>query len=108
MPSDSTDDRRENPRVTARPPLEVKVLGAKTLSGTAVDLSPGGILLEVDGALLRVGSEVQVKVQLPGELGRILANAVVVRHAGPKRMALRFLRVPSDVLAQLQRYFDAG
>jgi c-di-GMP-binding flagellar brake protein YcgR len=102
----SVVERRATKRTDARPPFEVKLLGAKTLSGVVHDVSSGGMLLEVEGALPRVGAEVQLKFQLPGDKQRMVANATVVRHAGPKLLGLRFLRLSNDELSRLQRYVD--
>lgn len=99
-------ERRAAKRTESRPPFEVKVLAARTLSGVAHDVSTGGMLLEIEGALPRVGAELQVKFQLPGDKQRMVANAAVVRHAGPKLLGLRFLRLSNDELARLTRYVD--
>lgn len=101
-------ERRATPRAQSRSPFEVKVLGAKTLSGLAHDLSPGGMLVELEGALPRVGVEVQVKFRLPGDKERMVVNADVVRHAGPKLAGLRFLRLSTAELARLERYVTEG
>lgn len=107
MPSDPTvDERRATPRVQAQPPFEVKVLGAKTLSAIAHDISPGGMLLELEGALPRVGAMVQVKFKLPGDKERMVANVDVVRHAGPKLVGVRFLRLSTADMSRLQRYVE--
>lgn len=108
MSSDPNVERRATPRVASRPPFEVKLLGARTLSAVAHDMSPGGMLLEVEGALPRVGTEMQVKLQLPGDKQRMVANIAVVRHAGPKLIGVRFLRLSTDELSRLQRYADDG
>lgn len=101
-------ERRAAKRSDARPPFEVKLLAARTLSGVAHDVSSGGMLLELEGALPRIGAEVQVKFQLPGDKERMVANATVVRHAGPKLIGLRFLRLSTTELSRLQRYVDGG
>lgn len=101
-------ERRAAKRSEARPPFEVKLLGAKTISGIAHDVSSGGMLLEIEGALPRIGAEVQLKFQLPGDKERMVANATVVRHAGPKLAGLRFLRLSTNELARLQRYVEGA
>lgn len=103
----SATDRREAKRTDARPPFEVKLLAARTLSGVARDVSSSGMLLEIEGALPRIGAEVQVKFLLPGDRERMVANAAVVRHAGPKLIGLRFLRLSNGDMSRLQRYVDA-
>ncbi len=101
-------ERRASPRVASQPRFEVKLLGAKTLTAVAHDISPGGMLLEVDGALPRIGLELQAKFRLPGEKTRMVVNAEVVRHAGPKLFGMRFLRLSNDELSRLQRFVEAS
>lgn len=104
----SVVERRASKRSNAHAPFEVKLLGARTLSGVAHDVSSGGMLLEIEGALPRIGAEVQLKFKLPGDKERMTANATVVRHAGPKLAGLRFLRLSTSELSRLQRFVDGG
>lgn len=104
-PSEPGEDRREALRVS-REPLEVKVLGTRTANGRALDVSTSGMLLEVDQPPPRVGSEVQLKLRLPGAKTRMTPTAVVVRHSGPREFAVRFLRLSNDELEALQQYVE--
>jgi len=105
--SQSGAERREARRVS-RGPMEVKILGTRTSSGRVVDLCTSGMLIEVDHSPPKVGSEVQLKLQLPRDKVRLQPTAAVVRHAGPQRFAVRFLRISNDELSGLQRFLEQG
>ena len=94
----------------ARPPIE----------GHVVDLSETGIAVEVD-ELIKVGQAVTIEFMVAG-LGRLrnhawqmfAAAAEVTRHdevedfpGGPYKTALRFIRLPAILQAQIARYIIA-
>ena len=106
MPNDA-EDRREHPRAPNKPPLEVKVTAARTVSAIARDISKGGMLLEAEMAPPKIGSELQLKFRLPGEKERTLIRAAVVRHAPGGLFGVKFLRLAADQLAALDRYVNA-
>jgi hypothetical protein len=100
----------------------LRVLSAKLapLEGHVVDMSETGLSVEVDEKI-KVGSAVTIEFTVAG-LGRMrntrwptfAAAAEVVRHdnvddfpQGPYRTALRFIRLPSIVQAQIARYIIA-
>jgi len=102
--SDSSEERRQHERLPQRPPLEVKVMAARTISGIAVDVSEGGMLVEAEMAHPRLGSELQLKFSLPGSKERTKIRVEVVRHAGPKRFGVRFLRLDASQLSAITAY----
>jgi hypothetical protein len=103
--SKSGAERRKALRLS-RGPMEVKILGTRTASGRVVDISTSGMLIEVDHSPPKVGSEVQLKLQLPGEKVRLQPTVAVVRHASPRQFAVRFLRISNDELSGLQRFIE--
>ena len=105
--SDSSPDRREHDRSPQTPPLEVKVMGARTVSGTAHDLSEGGMLIEAEMSPPRLGSEMELKFRLPGAKQRTVVRAEVMRHAGSKRFGVRFLRLDEGQLSAITDYVKA-
>ena len=122
------DITRERRRRTRRPvppmysEVTVRVLSEKAgpLEGHAVNISEGGLAVELD-ALIPAGAPVALEFRIAG-LGRmrmaewplLAATAEVVRHdhlddfpRGPYRTALRFVKIPTMAQAQIARYIAA-
>lgn len=100
----SAEERRQHERVGVDPPLEVKVLAARTVSGLALDVSEGGMLIQAEMSPPRPGSELQIKFRLPGDKQRTVVRAEVVRQAGGKQFGVRFLRLDAGVLSAIASY----
>ena len=119
-------ERRRRKRL-ATPPMytsvKLRVLSQQLppMEGHVVDLSETGMAIEVDYKI-KVGSAITVEFMVSG-LGRMrtdswptfAAAAEVVRHdnvedfpKGPYRTALRFIRLPSIIQAQISRYIMAN
>lgn len=118
-------DRRRQPRVAVEPmytSVVVRVLSAQEppLEGHVINLSESGLAIDLDKQL-QPGQAVTVEFCISG-LGVLhgkqwpcyAAAAEVLRHddvddfpGGPYRTALRFIRVPSIVRAQIARYIVA-
>ena len=118
-------DRRKRRRITLAPMYTsavVRVLASRQppLEGHVVDLSETGIAVQVDEKI-KPGSAVTVEFTVSG-LGRarggqwpmFAAAAEVLRlddvedfPGGPYKTALRFIRLPSIVQAQIARYVMA-
>lgn len=94
---------RKYPRI----PLVARVeslAGGKALSGRAVDLSLGGILVNAHDTL-DLNAEVQVRFDLPG--GRRLAVRGAVVHSTPGvRMGIKFLTLSTDDLKAIAEYTE--
>ena len=90
----SEGDRRKSARI----PWDgrVKIAGARTVFGTIVNLSDGGLLIEAGRSPFSVGSEVAVTFTLPGRDRPIAARAEVLRQESAGRLGLRFLRLSSE------------
>lgn len=118
----SIRERRRRPR-TAVPPMYsvvvVRVLNKRQepLDGHALNISESGLAVQID-EIVPPGSPVTVEFSLAG-LGReraqswptFVATAEVVRNqeveefpGGPYHTALKFVRIPSIVQAQIARY----
>lgn len=118
-------DRRRRCRTNVQPMYSscvVRVLSKPRppLEGHVVDLSESGMAIEID-ELVKVGQAVTVEFMVAG-LGRLRNNtwqtfaaaAEVTRHdevedfpGGPYKTALRFIRMPSILQAQIARYLIA-
>ena len=118
----SIRERRKRPRTMVPPMYSVVVLRVlnkrqEPLEGHALDISESGLAVQID-ELVPPGSPVTVEFSLAG-LGReraqswptFVATAEVVRNQdveefpnGPYHTALRFVRIPSIVQAQIARY----
>jgi len=97
-------DRRQHARFNQDPPLEVKVMSARTVSGQALDISEGGMLIDAEMGQPRVGSELQLKFRLPSMKDRIVVRAEVVRHADGRRFGVKFLRLDASQLTAIASY----
>jgi c-di-GMP-binding flagellar brake protein YcgR len=118
-------DRRRKRRIQLSPMYTsavLRVLSSKMapLEGHIVDISESGLSIEVDEKI-KPGSAVTIEFTISG-LGRMrnsrwpmfAAAAEVVRldnvddfPQGPYRTAVRFIRLPSIVQAQIARYIIA-
>lgn len=117
-----TRDRRKKRRIPVLPmysAVTLRILATRKdpLEGHIRDLSESGISIELDD-LIPVGSPVAIEFRLSG-LGRLrgedwplfAATAEITRHdnlddfpQGPYRMALRFVKLPTMVQAQIARF----
>ncbi len=66
------------------------------------DLSPGGMGIDVNAAVLCPGTHLQVGFDLPSG-GRVVARAVVTRH-GDARAGLRFVDMDATSANDLSRF----
>jgi c-di-GMP-binding flagellar brake protein YcgR len=108
MAEGQAPNRRQHERAPQQPPLEVKVMAARTVSGVAFDVSEGGMLIDAEMAQPRVGSELQLKFRLPGAKERTMVRAEVVRHADGKKFGVKFLRLDAGQLAAIAAFVKAG
>lgn len=104
------EDRKSSP-VRVQVNERGRVAGSdKPLEGNLTDISLTGAFL-ASNRTLAPGSEVTLRFSLPlgedGELKKVEARAEV-RHRGRDNdgVGLRFLRMPADAMATIQRFLD--
>lgn len=93
------DDRRREPRIVLGLPVVVRTPNAAA-AGRMVDVSLGGIQVELLGPLPSPGREVVVDLSLSGREPTSMRGAIVRRSLSPDGcvlLALRFLRGEPDV-----------
>ncbi len=87
----------ENRRRFVRVPLRTEVrcqVGQQNFTGTSVNLSQGGILVEL-GRILAPGTSVRLSFRLPGTQPMIEATGVVARADEKLRIGVRFTQMAS-------------
>ena len=75
----SAQDRRRFPRARATWPAIVESADGRVVSGEVVDVSLSGMQLRTESDAA-VGSDVTLRVSLPGDAGRIEVTARVIRR----------------------------
>lgn len=100
-------EQERRPRAPFAGWVELTSMGRRRL-GTACDLSPGGIGLELRGELPAVGGAVTSEFTLPGiTIPLALEGSVVWSDRGRQRVGVRFERVDPG-LSELLENFVGG
>lgn len=99
------EQRRQTFRLAVGCAMEVTRDDGTVLTGTLTDLSLGGALLGTQAEALELDEPVRLTVRT-GENGDAVVSGTVVRLDGPRR-AVRFLSVPADAEAVLERFLAA-
>jgi hypothetical protein len=82
------------------------------LGGTIVDISRGGMFLELGNERPPVGTQLRLRIRLPGVEDCFLLRSEVRHHGGrvPGRehgIGLQFLEMPAEAFNTLQRFMEA-
>jgi hypothetical protein len=99
------EQRRQTFRLAVGCPMRVTRSDGTAIDGTLTDLSLGGALLGTHAAALELDEPVRLEVRT-GDFGEATVSAIVVRRDGERR-AVRFVSVPADAAAVLERYLAA-
>ena len=89
------------------------MFAARTLSGTVKDISAGGAFVQLPLPMPPVGSELQLKFQLPGDARWFEANAEVRFHValppsdGGPGIGLKFLRLEREAAEAIEAFVGA-
>lgn len=83
-------------------------LSPSTRVGQALNLSVAGMLLEVPGAALEVGDDVEAAFRLPGSDEPLRVTGRVVRLAGARRYGVEFRGFDLEVAESVRAFVEAG
>jgi signal transduction histidine kinase len=101
-------DRKEH-RVEAGVPVFFSVLaeggGSQAGTGTALDLSRGGTLIE-PSVPLKVGDEIRFTLRLPG--ASVVGQGKLVRQLATNRFGVSFQQLDGDGEQQIERFIAGG
>ncbi len=77
--------------------------------GKGVNISPGGIFVETDQKLFKVGDLIKLTCKVEKPSLSFQASATVVRYStqSPKGYGLQFENLNEDVVNSIQKYIDA-
>ena len=95
----SPSDRRRHTRVAVRRPA-VLTLGSGPVTGEVIDLSPSGCRVAT-GAQLVPGARLRLALELGGDAGTVVCEAIVARVPGAGLVALSFGGFVGDGEARL-------
>lgn len=86
--------------------LEVETsVGGETVTGTALNVSAGGMLIE-HPSRLTVGQQVRISFKLPGSAAPVSGTALVVRADSFGRWGIEFLYLGGDGLERVRRFVE--
>ena len=96
----------------ARVPVRLELEGhtvtrVETMWGTVVNLSAGGMLVEL-GFPLAPGTDLDFSFSLPGEDALVAGRGQIVRRATPSRYGVRFDALKDDTVEKLRRFVARG
>lgn len=102
----SAQDRRRFPRARATWPAIVESADGRVVSGEVVDVSLSGMQLRTESDAA-VGSDVTLRVTLPGDAGRIEVTARVIRR-DREGLSVAFLKLSDLDAERVAPYVSPG
>ena len=96
--------KRRDVRMPAQVRFQTSMGGGERLTGTVLNLSESGLLVECTGQF-QVGMRAEVSFRLPSEY-TVAATARVVRSHGTNGFGLEFLRVPGAAVSEINSFTD--